>query len=278
MTSIKRAAGIKLLGVFAHPDDEQLVAGPFTRAVQQGAAAYILCATRGEAGQISDPALATPETLGEVREQELRAAVAVHGWEPPLLLGYRDGTLPDVDQQELTDAIIQVIREIRPQVLVTFDPTGIYGHLDHISISQTTTAAFRQAADPAHRPDLGRAHQVKKFYYATQPRSLMQAFIRAMGDEADVGGDRRTIELDTMGVPDEEITTVVETPDLHEQRRAGMLAHRTQFGPEMIERFDRVAAVAKTWLGAAHLIRVYPAPAPGAELPDEHDLLAGLTG
>jgi LmbE family N-acetylglucosaminyl deacetylase len=278
MTSIKRAAGIRLLGVFAHPDDEQIVAGPFARAVRQGATAHILCATRGEEGQISDPALATPETLGAVREQELREAAAIHGWEPPILLDYRDGTLPDVDPNELSAAVVKVIRELKPQVLVTFEATGIYGHLDHIAIHHAATAAFTNAADREYRPELGRAHQVKKFYYATQPRSLMQAFIRSMGDEADVGGDRRTIDLETMGVPDEEITTVVETPELFEQRRAGMLAHRTQFGPEMIARFDEVAAVAKAWLGSTALIRVYPPPAPGAELPDEDDLLAGLTG
>jgi LmbE family N-acetylglucosaminyl deacetylase len=276
MTSIKRAAGITVLGVFAHPDDEQLLGGVFTRAVRQGATAYLLCATRGEAGQISDPALATPETLGEVREQELRNALALYGWEPPLLLDYRDRTLPDVDQAELADAVVRVIRALKPQVLVTFEETGIYGHRDHIAIHHATTAAFRLAADADHRPDLGPAHQVKKFYYVTIPFSRMQRVIEMMGDDADVGGDERTVELSRMGTPDEMITTIVDTPDLFEVQRAGTLVHRTQFGPEMIEFFERAGL--DSWFGSAYLVRVHPAPDPGAALPDEHDLLAGLTG
>jgi LmbE family N-acetylglucosaminyl deacetylase len=276
MTSIKRAAGITMLGVFAHPDDEQVVGGAFTRAVRQGAKAYIVCATRGEAGQISDPALATPDTLGAVREQELRDAVALYGWEPPILLDYRDGTLPDVDQGELADAIVLQIRTLKPQVLVTFEETGIYGHLDHIAIHHATNAAFRLAADAEYRPDLGRAHRVKKFYYVTIPFSRMQRLITAMGDGADVGGDRRTVELAEMGTPDEQITTIVETPELFEVRRAGTLVHRTQFGPELIELFKRYGE--DTWFGSTFLVRAHPAPAAGTALPDEHDLLAGLTG
>lgn len=277
MTSIKRAAGITMLGVFAHPDDEQILGGAFTKAVRQGATAYIVCATRGEAGQISDPALATPETLGMVREQELRDAVAIYGWEPPILLDYRDGTLSRVDCGELADTIVKEIRALRPQVLVTFEETGIYGHRDHIAIHHAATAAFRAAADPEHRPDLGRAHQVKKFYYVTIPHSRMQQLIQAMGDEADVGGDERTIDLEVMGTPDGEITTVVETPpDLFALRQAGTFAHKTQFGPEMLEYFERFGT--ETWFGDSFFIRVHPAPVPDAVLPDEHDLLAGLTG
>jgi LmbE family N-acetylglucosaminyl deacetylase len=276
MTSIKRAAGITMLGVFAHPDDEQSLGGAFTKAVRQGAKAYILCATRGEEGQISDPALATRENLGAVREQELRDALAVYGWEPPILLDYRDGTLPSVDPVELTDAIVKTIREIRPQVLATFEETGIYGHKDHIAIHAAATEAFARAADGEYRPDLGRAHAVKKFYYVAIPRSRMQRLIEAMGDEADVGGDERTIDLHVMGTPDDEITTIVETPDLFEVRKAGTFAHKTQFGPEMHEYFDRFGG--ETWFGHSYFIRVHPAPAPGATLPDEHDLLAGLAG
>lgn len=265
-----------MLGVFAHPDDEQSVGGAFTKAVKQGAKAYIICATRGEEGQISDPALATPENLGAVREQELRDAVALYGWEPPILLDYRDGTLSDVDPDELADAIVRVIRDLRPQVLATFEDTGIYGHRDHIAIHHAANAAFTRAADPEYRPDLGPAHRVKKFYYVAIPRSRMQRLIQAMGDEADVGGDERTIALSELGTPDEQITTLVETPELFEVRKAGTLAHRTQFGPEMMEYFEQYGG--DTWFGNSYFIRVHPAPAPDAALPDEHDLLAGLTG
>ena len=98
-------------------------------------------------------------------------------------------------KRELADAIVAVIRELKPQVLVTFEATGIYGHRDHIAIHHAATAAFSLAADADHRPGLGRAHRVKKFYYVSIPFSRLQRLIEAMGDEADVGGDERTIEL-----------------------------------------------------------------------------------
>lgn len=276
MTSIKRAAGITLLGVYPHPDDEQGLGGAFARALRQGAKAYLLCMTRGEAGQISDPALATPETLGAVRTEELRRAVAVYDWEPPIVLDFPDGHLHEINEAELTDAIVTEIRRLRPQVLVTFDETGIYGHLDHIAVHHAATAAFTQAADPAYRPDLGPAHRVKKLYYSTMPRSAMQAAIAGAGDDADFGGDRRTIALEEMGTPDETITTVVKTPEFLPLFRESIQEHRTQFSPEALEEFESFGA--GEFFATSWFIRVHPAPPPGATLPDEDDLLTGLIG
>jgi LmbE family N-acetylglucosaminyl deacetylase len=268
------ASGVTLLGVFAHPDDEQSLSGVFTKAVRQGAKAYILCATRGQAGQISDPALATPENLGEVREQELRNAVAVLGWEPPILLDYYDGKLNQLPEGELADAILKVIRELKPQVVVTFESTGGYGHVDHIAVHHATNAAMAKVDDPAYKPELGPAHHVDKFYYTAFPRSAMQKFIASMGDDADFGGDQRTIELDQMGIPDELISTVVDVQDLRELSLQGLSAHKTQFSPESLEEFSSGAT--EDLFRFSHLMRINPAPAPGTPFPDETDMLAGI--
>src|SRR5262245_28885954 len=150
-----------LLAVFAHPDDEAFgVGGTMTRYSEQGVRTVLVCATRGEVGEISDPALATPETLGEVREQELRCACDALRIKDLIFLDYRDsgmkGTPENDDERSLYRAdpleaigkLVKIIREVKPQVVITFEPYGGYGHPDHIAISKHTTAAFGAAADP----------------------------------------------------------------------------------------------------------------------------------
>jgi LmbE family N-acetylglucosaminyl deacetylase len=275
MTDRPSAAGVTLLGVFAHPDDEQGLSGVFTRAVEQGAKAYILCATRGQAGQISDPSFATPENLGEVREQELRNALSILGWEPPIFLDYYDGKLNQLPDGELADAVLKVIRELKPQVVVTFESTGGYGHVDHIAIHHATNAAIARSGDASYRPDLGPAYDVPKFYYFAFPRSAMQKFIESMGDEADIGGDQRTISFEEMGTPDEIITTVSDMRDYRALAYRALSAHRTQFSAEALESFGNESP-RDEFFGITHLLRVKPAPTPGAQLPDETDILEGI--
>jgi LmbE family N-acetylglucosaminyl deacetylase len=152
----------RILGVFAHPDDEVFCAGgTLARCVTQGAEAMVLSATRGEAGQIRDAALATRRTLGAVREQELRQACAVLGVQEVRCLEYTDGSLAAVDRPELVDAVAGAVAEFAPQVVLTFGFDGLYGHPDHIAISQATTAAVQQ-----------RAPQVR-LYHSHLPRSRM---------------------------------------------------------------------------------------------------------
>ena len=276
MDSTVATEQLTLLGVFAHPDDEQGVGGAFTKAVREhDAKAYVVSVTSGQAGQISDPALATPENLGEVREQELRDAAAIYGWEPPILLRYQDGQVADLPPGQLRDDIVKIIRDLKPQVLVTFEKTGIYGHVDHIAVHFETFAAFEKAADPNYRPDLGPAHRVAKFYYVALPRSVMKGMARAMGEEMDFGGDQRTIEIDDIGIPDEEITTVVDVRDLIDLRSAGTFAHKTQFGEAMKKRIE-ARRESNEFFGQETFIRAYPAPEPGATLPDETSILEGI--
>src|SRR5438105_1444393 len=160
-------SSLALLGVFAHPDDEQLMSGAFAQAVKEGMRTGLICATRGEMGEIADPALATPENLGEVREGELRAAARVLGVEHLWFLDYKDsgmmGTPPNEDpdnfmrsdQDEALRKIVKIVRDFKPTVMVTFDETGGYGHPDHITINRLAIAAFSAAADPNMYPEAG---------------------------------------------------------------------------------------------------------------------------
>ena len=133
----------RLLGVFAHPDDEVFCAGgTIARAADAGAEVMIVSATRGEQGQIRDPTAATRRTLGAVRERELWAAAAELGAQHAQVLAYPDGNLQHY-RSSLGDAIADIMRQFDPDTVVTFGEDGGYGHPDHVAVSEVTTATFR---------------------------------------------------------------------------------------------------------------------------------------
>ena len=144
---------LRLLGVFAHPDDETFCAGgTFARYAGQGAEIMVVSATRGQAGQIRDAAAGNRRTIAAVREAELRLACERLGVTNVRCLDHIDGTLADAEFSALADEVAEVIREFRPDVVITFGPDGGYGHPDHVAISAATTAACQRAVGPAYRP------------------------------------------------------------------------------------------------------------------------------
>jgi LmbE family N-acetylglucosaminyl deacetylase len=144
----------RLLGVFAHPDDETFCAGgTFARYAGQGAEIMVVSATRGQAGQIRDAAAGNRQTIAAVREAELRLACERLGVTRVRCLDHVDGTLADAGFPALVDEVAEVISEFRPDVVLTFGPDGGYGHPDHVTISAVTTAACQRAAGPGRRPD-----------------------------------------------------------------------------------------------------------------------------
>lgn len=269
----------RLLAVFAHPDDEQWgTAGALALCVERGIEVYILSATSGDKGEISDPALASPETLGAVREEELRAACALLGLQPPILLRHGDGALVDVDHEHLVGQIVAEIRRLRPHVVLTFDANGGYGHLDHMVIHQATLAACERAAEPGDDPSGFAPHRIDKLYATAYPRSILA---RMNGDLERLGiptidyGPVQTLFGDAILTPDEAVTTVVPVDRFFDLFWAAQLAHRTQFGP--LSPFVVVGTeVARPWHSRNFFRRIAPAPAAGADLPDEDDLWAGL--
>lgn len=234
----------RLLGVFPHPDDEGTMGGALLKYGQAGIETGLICLTRGEVGEIADPALATPETLGTVREGEMQAAAAALGVKNLWFLGYRDsGMIGTADNQnphsllqanpaEVVGKIVAVIRKFRPQVVVTFDETGGYGHPDHITAYKHTTSAFYAAADAALYPELGPAFQVSKLYYSSFPRSAM----RAMGDwlrSQDTPVEEWVTKLDPeqLGLPDEQIDVRLNVSAYLEAKGHSWAMHRTQMNP-----------------------------------------------
>lgn len=234
-----------LLAVFAHPDDEAFgTGGTLARYASEGVATTLVCATRGEVGEIAEGTGATPETLGQVRENELRCAAETMGVREVIFLGYRDsgmsGTPENQNPQAFINApaeevmrqLVSIIRRVRPEVIVTFEPHGGYGHPDHIAIHNYTVAAFHAAADPRQYPELGAVWQAARLYYTAIPRS----FFRRMVDEMKARG-MDTSEFAGLeanggrGWPDENITAVVDVSDTVEEKWQALNCHRTQFGP-----------------------------------------------
>ena len=147
-------ANLRVLGVFAHPDDEVFCAGgTLAQYAAAGAEIMVVSVTQGEAGQIQDGRAATRQTLGPVRAQELYRACEVLGVQHTLCLNYGDGALQNADSEALTRHITQIIRTFRPDLVITFGPDGAYGHPDHIAISGITTQAFALAEQAAQFPE-----------------------------------------------------------------------------------------------------------------------------
>jgi LmbE family N-acetylglucosaminyl deacetylase len=232
----------RLLGIFAHPDDEGLMSGALLKYSTSGVETGLVCATRGEVGEISDPALATPENLGQVREGEMRAAAEVLAVHNLWFLDYRDsgmaGTPENEDPRafaqaraaEVVGKLVAIIRQFRPQVIVTFDETGGYGHPDHIAIYRHTTSAFHAAADEVQYPELGPAHAVSKLYYSSFPRStirLMGEWMKSQNYEGSFSG----LDPEKLGMPDEQISVWLNVEPWLEAKNKSWAMHRTQVNP-----------------------------------------------
>lgn len=231
-----------ILAVYAHPNDESLCAGTLASLAAEGARVTLVCATRGEVGEISDSALATPETLPLVREGELRCAALAMGIGEPIFLDYRDSGMdgtPDnehpsafmnADADEVVGNLVGIVREVRPQVVVTFDETGGYGHPDHIAIWRHTHAVVEAAADVTRLPEVGQPWQVERIAYAVFPQSF---FIRMRAKLVELGED--TSDLDEflklgIGFADEQIHAIIDVSAFVDQKLAAIECHKTQFG------------------------------------------------
>lgn len=225
---------LTLMAVFAHPDDEAFgTGGTLSKYAAQGCDVYLVTATRGEAGEIAEADLATSADLPLVREQELCCACEVYGIHPPRFLDYPDGLLPLIHQGQAVGKVVRLIRDLRPQVVITFGPEGIYGHYDHIAVHRWTTIAVDMAADPGcfphHLSDSCEPHQVSKLYFRVMPREQIEAR-REKGRSTAMMMDG--VPFRFVGRPLEDITTVVDVGEYVEQKLGGIQCHATQVGRE----------------------------------------------
>lgn len=280
-----------VLTVHAHPDDEASKgSATIARYHDEGLRTVLVCCTGGEAGEILNPAVDTPEVrdnLYEVRMRELADSAAAIGYDVVELLGYHDSGMPDTDVnarpdnfanaplEEAVGRLVAIIRAQRPQVVVTYaDDREFYPHPDHIKVHEISGPAFDAAGDPARYPDAGEPWQPSKMYYMGFSRRRVQVmhdeFIRR-GQESPF---TRWFEA---GLPDrdEQFTTYIDIGDWLHRRRASLLAHRTQVDPEghWMRLPDDALREVFPWDEFA-LVRSLVGPVPPADVED--DLFEGL--
>ena len=178
----------RLLGVFAHPDDEVFCAGgTMAQAAEAGAEVMIVSATRGERGQIRDARVATRRTLGAVREGELGAAAAELGVQRVQVLTYPDGTLQH-HRSSLGAAIAGIMRHFDPDTVITFGADGGYGHPDHVAISELTTEAFR-----AHVRDHNRGQRLYHAIFPPRRTSMAEELAHWIAESGQRATDRAAL-------------------------------------------------------------------------------------
>ena len=226
---------LKLMGVFAHPDDESLGAGgSLAKYASEGVEVAIVTATRGDAGRFhghrrDDPLHPGASELTRIREAELRAAAAALGVRDVTCLDYRDQQLDRANPRQAVADIAWHVRRQRPDVVITFGPDGSYGHPDHVAISQFTTASMVAAADSGlAAPESQSAlppHVVSKLYYMAWPASTWAAYEHAIQTlVASVDG----VERRATPWPDWAITTVIDTRQFWPTVWRAVACHQSQ--------------------------------------------------
>ena len=195
-----------ILLVFAHPDDESSsVAGTTAKYTERGISVDLICATRGEKGTRLD---VPPEVdTATAREAGLRAAAAITGIRNIYLLGYMDGNLEKVDTGEIASRILNIMREVRPEIVISFGPDGISGHPDHKAISKAATLAFDMSTEAGTGP--------RKLYYVTIPESVL----------TDVGGEHANGVITR---PDDEVTATIDISRHLDTKIRALQAHSSQ--------------------------------------------------
>lgn len=268
---------LSIMTIFAHPDDEAFgVAGSLTKYSREGVATAVVAATRGEVGTIFNPAAATEENLPQVRERELRRACQIMGVREVRFLGYRDGDLENCQFEEAVGKIVQVIRELKPTVIITFGPDGVTGHHDHITIGRLATAAFSAAGDESAYPEQLKdgllPHSPKKLYHVAPSRSRFRAMRQKM-IELGMAAPADELEREDFGVPDEAITTRIDISAYAQEKLNAILSHDSQIALDSPFRRSP-QELAPFFFSQEQFTRVVPPPANPVR--DETDLLAGL--
>ncbi|MBI1869451.1 PIG-L family deacetylase [Candidatus Gottesmanbacteria bacterium] len=204
---------MKIVLVYAHPDDESFsVGGTLAKYKHRAENVSLICATRGEAGSCGDPALCKPWELGEVRSKELKRAAKILGIKNIYFLGLRDATLAQFTTDFLAKLIVPILKDEKPDVVITFAPTGISGHNDHIKISQVAKKAFQEYS---------KKNRLSKLYYSTLPESIIQTLRRE-------GLIRNVFSRPFAGTKDEKITTKVAVKKFLPTKFKALKCHKTQ--------------------------------------------------
>ncbi len=277
----------RLLISYAHPDDESFgLGGLISKYVEQGVEVYLICATNGDVGTVSPEMLNGYGSVAELRLAELERASEILKFKRVYKLGFKDSgmmgsetskdplCLWQTPQEIVVRRVVEVMREVRPHVVITFNKYGGYGHPDHIAIQRATTTAFSLSADPAYEIDGLTAYQPQKLYYSNIPKRQIQFMINVMRlrgmDPRRVGKNK---DIDVQAIVDnaEPIHTLVDIRHYYDAWDRASACHKSQLGggaPRIPKKLRKYLAPYQGFT------RVFPAPA--ANRIDERDLFDGV--
>ncbi len=238
-----------LLAVMAHPDDESFgLGGTLALYARRGYDTHYVCATRGEAGTVDEQHLRGFKDTAEMRTDELMRAAKVLGLKGVFFLGYRDSGMPNTEPNKHPDAqinhsidevagkVVGYIRELKPEVVITFDPIGGYKHPDHIHIHNATVLAFEKADDASFHPEAGAPFKPRALYYQVFPRWFLRLAIRLMpifGKDPTKFGRNRDVNLRELAEVDFPIHVRLNIREVAEIKREAGAQHASQGGLQM---------------------------------------------
>lgn len=273
-----------LMVVHAHPDDEVFrTAGIMAKYAAMGVRVVAVYATRGEAGEMHDPDLVRDEAmtrLGEIREEEARRSCAILGVRDVFFLGYRDSGMRDSEENKHPDAFFNapldeaagrlaaVMRDTRPQVVVTYDEFGEQGyeHPDHVMTNRVSVAAFENVQGEPWAP--------QKLYYGARSRESFRAWVEGLTSLGlSIPWLKGDFNFDEYGFPNAEITTHIDISAYAPLKKQALAAHRTQIPADFFYLMLPDDALAQH-AGVEYYMRIRP-PADGGA--PEDDLFAGTS-
>lgn len=262
----------KILAVLAHPDDETFgLGGTLALYTQRGVETYYVCATRGEVGSADEEYMKGFKDTAEMRTDELNRAAKILGLREVRFLGYRDSGMPGMEANQHPDAqinhpieevagkVVKHIREIQPDIVVTFDPIGGYKHPDHIHIHNATVLAFEKADDASFHPDAGSPFKPKALYYQVFPRGFLKAMTRILpliGKDPAKWGRNGDINLKELAEVDFPVHVRLDVRSVAEVKRLASEQHASQGGKQMNSGFFGV--VRKVFGEREDFMRAHP--------------------
>jgi N-acetyl-1-D-myo-inositol-2-amino-2-deoxy-alpha-D-glucopyranoside deacetylase/mycothiol S-conjugate amidase len=280
-----------LIFVGAHPDDETFgLGGTLAKYALEGAKVVYACATRGEVGAADPEHMQGFATVADMRWTELTNAAKELGLAEVIHLGYRDSGMPGSPDnahpeaqvaaplEEVTARVVKVLRAVKPQVVITFDPIGGYRHPDHIATHTATVKAFHAAGDPVQFPDLGPAYQPQKLYYMVFPRGFLRLAVKLMplfGVNPRKFGRNKDVDVASLAEVDFPVHARIRIEGESARRKERATAcHKSQL-PSGPPSRGMMGWIIRTMGGREMYMRAYPEVKAG-EVVKETDLFEGV--
>jgi LmbE family N-acetylglucosaminyl deacetylase len=262
-----------ILAVLAHPDDETFgLGGTLALYARKGYDVYYICATRGEAGSADEEHMQGYKDTAEMRTEELMRAAKILGLKDVFFLGYRDSGMPGMEANRHPDAqinhavdevagrVVKYIRELKPEVVLTFDPIGGYKHPDHIHIHKATVLAFEKANDASFHPEAGEAFEPRALYFHVFPNWFLKWATRLLpifGKDPRKWGRNGDIDLTDL-IADYPVHVSINIRPVERIKREASAQHASQGGGITSNRWSLFGLMNWLFGGGENYMRAHP--------------------